>query len=57
MCDKDKYCEKPEKLKGKPKNCTPEQIKECHGDSKEHTCMPPVEDRVEDVSTSHSKET
>ena len=25
--------------KGKdPKECTPEQIKECHGDAKKHTC-------------------
>ncbi len=31
-------CEKPEKLKGKPEECTPEQIKECHGDVKEHVC-------------------
>lgn len=34
---KDK-CLKPEKLKGKPEECTPEQIKECHGDDKEHPC-------------------
>lgn len=25
-------CEHPERLKGKPEECTPEQIKECHGD-------------------------
>jgi len=35
MCDC--KCEYPEKLKGKPEECTPEQIKECHGD-KEHPC-------------------
>jgi hypothetical protein len=28
----------PEKLKEKPENCTPEQIKECHGDDKKHPC-------------------
>ncbi len=33
-------CEHPEKLMGKPKDCTPEQIKECHGDNKIHPCMP-----------------
>jgi hypothetical protein len=22
----------------KPENCTPAQIKECHGDTKEHPC-------------------
>lgn len=31
-------CQFPEKLKGKPEECTPEQIKECHGDSKDHPC-------------------
>jgi ArsR family transcriptional regulator len=31
-------CEKPEKLKGKPDECTPAQIKECHGDVKQHPC-------------------
>lgn len=31
-------CCKPEKLKGKPRECSPEQIKECHGDEKEHCC-------------------
>jgi ArsR family transcriptional regulator len=30
-------CEHPEKLKGKPGECSPEQIKECHG-GKEHPC-------------------
>ena len=36
MCDC--KCEKPEKLKGKPEECTVEQIKECHGDQ-EHPCV------------------
>ncbi|MGD0919724.1 MAG: hypothetical protein ABSB22_25080 [Thermodesulfobacteriota bacterium] len=31
-------CQHPEKLKGKPSECTPEQIKECHGDSMNHSC-------------------
>ena len=31
-------CLKPEKLKGKPGECTPEQIKECHGDKRRHPC-------------------
>jgi len=35
MCDC--KCQYPEKLKGKPEECTPDQIKECHGD-KEHPC-------------------
>ena len=31
-------CEKPDKLKIKPEKCTPEQINECHGDAKDHSC-------------------
>ncbi|MGD1154079.1 MAG: metalloregulator ArsR/SmtB family transcription factor [Syntrophales bacterium] len=31
-------CQYPEKLKGKPEECTLEQIKECHGDT-EHPCV------------------
>jgi ArsR family transcriptional regulator len=31
-------CEKPGKLKGKPGECTPEQIRECHGEVKKHPC-------------------
>lgn len=42
-CDKERVrmcdckCQYPDKLKGKPEECTPEQIKECHGD-KDHPC-------------------
>lgn len=31
-------CRQPENLKDKPENCTAEQIKKCHGDSREHPC-------------------
>jgi len=31
-------CQQPEKLKGKPGDCTLEQIKECHGDTEGHPC-------------------
>ncbi len=34
----DRQCEHPEKLKGKPGDCSPEQIKECHGDDPTHPC-------------------
>ena len=37
MCDR-KGCQKPEKLVGKPKGCSPEQIRKCHGDVKKHPC-------------------
>ncbi len=33
-------CQRPEKLKGKPEDCTAEQIRECHGDTQEHPCKP-----------------
>lgn len=33
-------CEKPEQLKGTPQECTPEQVKKCHGADKKHPCVP-----------------
>jgi hypothetical protein len=33
-----KGCEHPERLKGEPEGCSPEQIKECHGEVVEHPC-------------------
>ena len=36
--EKKDVCEHPEKLKGKPGECSPEQIKECHGNDKNHPC-------------------
>jgi Mn-dependent DtxR family transcriptional regulator len=38
-------CQQPDRLKGKPQDCSPEQIKECHGDVKKHPCLPPEENR------------
>lgn len=31
-------CERPERLKGRPDECTLEQIRECHGEGKDHPC-------------------
>ncbi len=31
-------CQNTDKLKDKPENCSPEQIEECHGDTKKHDC-------------------
>lgn len=31
-------CQQPDKLMDNPENCTPEQIRECHGDTEEHIC-------------------
>ena len=38
-------CQKTDRLKGKPGECTPEQIKECHGDEKDHPCVPKKESK------------
>jgi hypothetical protein len=38
MCEKGRCCQKPEQLKGKPQDCSLEQIKKCHGASKDHPC-------------------
>jgi len=38
MCNAENNCQKLENLKEKPEECSPEQIKECHGDIKEHPC-------------------
>jgi len=42
-------CQQPHKLKGKPEECTPEQIKACHGDAKDHPC-----EKSESSDDSHS---
>jgi len=42
MCCKERSreccCEKPDRVKGRPEICTPEQIQECHGEAREHPC-------------------
>ncbi len=38
MCSGKKECQRPKDLIGKPEKCSPEQIKKCHGDEKEHPC-------------------
>lgn len=38
MCEEKKGCQKPEHLKGRPEDCSPEQIRQCHGDVAEHPC-------------------
>jgi len=44
MCrDEKKQCQKPENLTDKPRDCSPEQIAECHGTDAEHPCDKPVE--------------
>lgn len=38
MCEGKKRCERPKEMKGDPAKCSPEQIRKCHGDAKEHLC-------------------
>ena len=38
MDESTKGCEHPEKLKGKLGECSPEQIRECHGEGAVHSC-------------------
>ena len=33
-------CERPGRPKGKPEECSAEQIKACHGETKKHPCEP-----------------
>ncbi|MEJ5377042.1 MAG: metalloregulator ArsR/SmtB family transcription factor [bacterium] len=35
-------CQRPEKLKARPQQCTPEQVRECHGEVPKHPCEFPV---------------
>jgi len=41
MCRRDERkeaCRKPQHLKGEPHDCSPEQIRKCHGDAERHPC-------------------
>lgn len=40
MCcsEKQERCRKPGNLKGRPQDCSPEQIHQCHGNAAEHRC-------------------
>ena len=38
-------CEFPEKLKGKPEDCSLQQIKECHGETETHPCTTEKEEK------------
>lgn len=48
MCDSKSGCQKPSELKGKPEDCSPEQIKKCHGDSAGHPCVEQSKDEQAD---------
>ena len=38
MSEEQNGCQKPEALEGKPKECSPEQVRKCHGHVHEHPC-------------------
>lgn len=42
MCAARKGCQKPEELKGRPEDCSPEQVRKCHGAVKKHPCVRPA---------------
>ena len=39
MCCGKTKCQRPKELKGDAKECSPEQIKKCHGQDKDHPCV------------------
>lgn len=39
MSEEKKGCMKKDKLKKTPEECSPEQIRECHGDEGNHPCI------------------
>ena len=43
MCNRT-GCQHPEKLKDTPAKCSPEQIRECHGDAEKHPCVEESDD-------------
>ena len=45
MCDCESTCQKPENLKGKPEECSPEQISICHGETEDHPCENPDQNK------------
>ena len=40
VCEEKKGCRKPEELDSEPAECSPEQIRKCHGDVQGHPCVP-----------------
>lgn len=46
MYDATKYCDNPERLKGRPQECSLEQIEKCHGMEQEHSCVIKLEEKI-----------
>jgi hypothetical protein len=43
MCKQTCGCQNPVELKGRPEDCTPDQIRKCHGDDVQHLCTCPTD--------------
>jgi hypothetical protein len=39
MRTKKSVCQKPDRLAGRPEECSPKQVAKCHGDAKKHPCV------------------
>jgi len=48
MCDDHCRCQRPEELKGRPEECSPEQIRRCHGQVEGHPCRGEAESEADD---------
>ena len=46
MSEKNICCENQKELKGKPQDCSPEQIMKCHGDDPGHRCLEEQEENI-----------
>jgi len=46
MPENTNICQKPEHLIGKPQDCSPEQIRKCHGTEHDHVCISEQEKRI-----------
>lgn len=51
MVKKNNRCLKKKNLKVAPEECSPEQIKECHGNEKDHPCV-----KKENTASEYEKE-
>jgi hypothetical protein len=54
MSEKDNACKHPEILQGKPGDCSPKQVEECHGKQKDINCS--CQQEVEVTKCSCQKE-
>jgi AhpD family alkylhydroperoxidase len=54
MPDNTNTCTEPGKLKGSPEDCSPEQIRQCHGTQQDHACIIEEERKIlAEIKESH----